>query len=749
MSTSYAVAAQALALLLGGALLAGPARGQEAVERAVDEAVGRGSERAAGRPGRVPGASAGPTASGSSRPTRRARPAEARRAARPRPATLVTRRELNERAVQTLEQAVAYTPESSVDTNPYDPRGDGIDIRGFDTTYNAIYRDGLLVSAANLAVPRIEPYGLDNVAVLRGPAAGVYGFNSPAGILNVTTKRPQFEPFGEVQLQAGNFGRYQGNFDVGGPVAGSDGTVAYRLTGVLREAGTFIPGGRDDRVYIAPAVTWKPDADTTLTVLGEYLSARLPSNPSYFYYRGYDVSRIYQGDPGFGTFRQDQYRIGYALEHRFAPDLIARQNVRYLALNNDFAALYTFYSDDEGVRRGTPRVERYGAQYRNNFASFTVDNQVEGRIETGPVGHTVTVGADYTHFDFKSRIGSLDTARRAPLDLRAPVYGLPVARPALVERGLQSYDQAGVYLQEQAKWDRFVLTLGGKYTWLSSRTTPVRDNRAGEPSIVEPATEQTKASFTYRVGLNYLLTPDIVPFVSYATTFAPQPGFIALVPVPPVKGDQLDGGVKFAIPEANITGSVSGFNINQDLRIERNLSQVFFQFAPGNAVARGVEAEMTAAVAPGTSLTLAYRHLDLRYTDQDIVLPDPRSGGLRTVRSPVDGNVVAGVPGETVTAFGTYLFPTSSPLSGLTVGGGLRFFAASFADDRNLVRNPTVTLFDAVVAYDLAALDPRYKGLRAQVNGFNVFNRDYTICQTVFCYRGAPATVIGSLVYRW
>ena len=59
------------------------------------------------------------------------------------------------------------------------------------------------------------------------------------------------------------------------------------------------------------------------------------------------------------------------------------------------------------------------------------------------------------------------------------------------------------------------------------------------------------------------------------------------------------------------------------------------------------------------------------------------------------------------------------------------------------------TLFDALVAYDFAAIDPAYKGFRAQINANNVFDRDYFTCQAGFCYRGAPATVIGSLTYRW
>ena len=114
-------------------------------------------------------------------------------------------------------------------------------------------------------MPRIEPYGIEAATILRGPASGLYGLGSPGGILDVTTKRPVFTPFGEVQLQVGNYDRYQGNFDIGGPVEGTDGTLAYRVTGIKRQSDTFIPGGSDDRGYIAPSFTWKPSADTDLT----------------------------------------------------------------------------------------------------------------------------------------------------------------------------------------------------------------------------------------------------------------------------------------------------------------------------------------------------------------------------------------------------------------------------------------------------------------------------------------------------
>ncbi len=100
----------------------------------------------------------------------------------------------------------------------------------------------------------------------------------------MTSKRPVFAQFGEVWFQGGNFDRYQGNFDIGGPVEGSDGTMAYRLTGVARQSNTFLPGPgvRDDRFTIAPAFTWRPTADTTFTLLTEFQESNVPGNASFY-----------------------------------------------------------------------------------------------------------------------------------------------------------------------------------------------------------------------------------------------------------------------------------------------------------------------------------------------------------------------------------------------------------------------------------------------------------------------------------
>jgi iron complex outermembrane receptor protein len=643
----------------------------------------------------------------------------------PQSVSVVTREQLNDRNVQDLAQAIAYAPGVSSSVFGFDPRYDAFYIRGFSATYNGIFRDGLRLNAVGLTIPRSEPYGLEAVTILRGPASGLYGLGSPGGIVESTSKRPVFVPFGEVQFQAGNYDRFQGNFDIGGPVEGTDGTLAYRLTGVKRQSNTYLPGGDDDRSFIAPSFTWRPSSDTSFTFLSEYYESRLPGTSFFYNDPGFKVTNFYSGDPAFNHYKQQQYRIGYAFEHKFSPDLIVRQNVRYYDVNADYEYAYI-----AGLNADRTRASRGVGYYRDALSQISIDTQLESRFDTGPIRHTMVGGIDYAHYDYTRAFGF---GSAPDLNLVTLNYGQQaITRPALTTFQGQAQDQVGLYLQDQARLGRFILTLTGRHDWVFQST--VADRTTGT------AQNSTDRAFSGRVGLNYLLTDAVVPYASYATTFTPQVGVDAAGnPFKAATGDQLEGGVKYAIPGTNITAAIAGFDINQSSILRQDPTNSANQVATGAVRSRGYEMEATANFAPGTNLTLSYTHLDVRLVRQTSLVTGEA----------IDGNRLSGIPGDSFSAFTTYQFAPSSFLAGLQIGGGLRYAGTSFADDENTVRNPTVTLWDALIAYDFSALDPKYKGFRAQVNAFNIFDRSYTNCQAGFCYRGAPATVIGSLIYRW
>ncbi|MCJ2040119.1 TonB-dependent siderophore receptor [Methylobacterium sp. J-059] len=648
----------------------------------------------------------------------------------PQSVSVVTREQLNDRNVQTFSDAINYVPGAISARSGFDSRFDQIFIRGFDVLTNqGIYRDGLRVIGSGFAYPKSEPYGAEALTILRGPASGLYGLGSPGGILDITSKRPVFVPFGEVQFQAGSFDRFQGNFDVGGPLAGSDGTMAYRLTGVRREAGSFIGfGTNDDQFNIAPAFTWKPSADTTFTFLSEFQITNTPATTFYYNDPGFRATNFYMGDPRFAGLDQTQYRIGYAFEHKFTPDLIFRQNFRNYGLN-----LSAKYVDITSINAERTVAARDNGYLRAGLVQQTLDNQLEAHLVTGPVAHTVVGGVDYARYSLTSRFGSFyaDNVAVPDLNLVTRNYGQQfIATPALGAAARQTQDQVGIYLQDQAKFGNFILTVNGRYDQV------FQDTRSSPDTAVS---RQDNDAFTGRVGLGYVLAPGLVPYASYATTFTPQVGLDRNGQAfKPATGDQIEAGVKYLIPGTSIQTAFAGFEINQSSILIPDAANILFQTAGGSVRSRGFEAEATANLGPGTNLTVAYTHVDLRFVN-----------AIASTGDSINGNRVSGIPGDTYASFLTYAFPPSSLLRGLQLGGGIRYIGSSYADDLNTVRNTAVTLYDALVAYDFAALDPRYKGFRAQLNGYNIFDRNFQTCSFGFCNRNQPATVIGSLIYRW
>lgn len=644
----------------------------------------------------------------------------------PASVSVVTRENLTDRNVQTLNDAVAYTPGAEVNVFGYDPRFDSIYIRGFDTTYDGVYRDGLrLANAAGAgAIFKNEPYGFDSLTVLRGPSAATYGFGSPGGIIDITSKRPIFTQFGEVQVQYGSRDRKQLNFDVGGPVAGTKDTLAYRVTGVFRDANNF-PISPDDRIMIAPAFTYRPDGATSFTFLSEYLKAKFPGNAAFVNGPNFSVTNYRNGDPAYSTSTQTQFRVGYAFEHAFSNNLIIRQNLRYSGIDFD----WRFTQTDANLAPGVTTLPRSNGNLLEKLRNLTVDNHVEAHLNVGPTKHTLLAGLDYTHSDFNNTygFGAAPSLTIAPLN-----YGQQfIAGPQLTDHTSQGQDIVGTYLQDQAEWNRFTLTLSGRHDFVRTFTL----NTAG---VVVPTASQVGQSddaFTGRAGLNYRVIDGVHPYVSYATTFIPNLGTGANgQPFAPTRGDQKEAGIKTQIPKTNLHINGAVFEIVESNILRTDPTNISFSAPTGRVRSRGYEVEAIDNIAPGTNLVASYTHVDLRFLDN---------------QSAPTGNQLSGVPGDTVAAFAKYRFQLPGPIGGLGIGGGVRYAGWSFADDANTGVNRAYTLFDAVVSYDLAALDPRFNGVLAQVNGYNIFDRQASTCQAGFCYRVQPATVIGSLTYRW
>jgi iron complex outermembrane receptor protein len=642
----------------------------------------------------------------------------------PRSVSVVTADEIQERGgAQSYVDALSYMPGFTT-TTPQNGRSNAFGaLRGF-SVFESLYLDGMaLPTGLDRANPQVEPYGLERIEVLKGPASVLYGQGMPGGLVNMVSKRPVFEPLREVQFQHGSYDRFQTAFDFSDKVDAA-GTLAYRLTGLLQDSGTQLDFVDDDRIYVAPAFTWKPDDDTSFTLLTHYRKntgadqyASLPNDIAPFV-----PTNRFGGEPGFDRNDTEQYSVGYEFNHRFNDVWQVTQTGRFLQADVDYrylqAAELTGNPDLPGEATRTAYV------LDERLKAWTFDTRTQADFQSGALGHKFVAGVDYRKQNSKNRSGYYYNGG-PPIDLLNPVYGLPLPEYEYSGAAAEQVEQIGLYGQEQVKWDNWILSLGGRYDWATSITDI-------EGTDYDNSTDDT--AFTSNAGLLYLFDNGLAPYVSFSQSFKPEAGSdVTRTPFKPTRGEQYEVGVKYQPLDYNAFITVSAFQITQDNMLTADLENAEFQKQIGQARVRGLEVETKASLAQ-FDLTAAYSYLDSQITKDTY-------GN--------EGNRLAYVPEHTASAWVDYHF-RSATLDGLSLGTGVRYVGSFYGDNENTVINDDATYLDLTGKYDFGRRWNHLNGLMLDVSVTNVTDRKTLICDGPWgCEWGKRRTAYATLSYKW
>lgn len=641
----------------------------------------------------------------------------------PQSVSIVTRDQIRNTGAQSVAESLSYTAGVTSQSPIFTRIADDFMVRGFNvaTGNTGNLRDGMKLQS-NVYDGSQEPYGLERVEVVKGAASVLYGQLGPGGMINAVSKRPTPTRFGEMNIEYGSYNRRLISGDIGGPLT-PDGQFSYRLTGLLRKSETQVDHVGDDKIYIAPALTWTPSAATSLTLLGYYQQIRTRFAPPmpYANTRFNQIPRkLFIGEPGYDRFDSDQYAVGYLFEHAFTDTLKLRHSLRYF--HADVAWDYLSF----GGLRADGRTLNRGVSDRDESSSgLTTDTSLEAKFETGPVRHTVIAGLD-------SYRRTYDTHRRGgsagPLDIYAPVYGTTFPTLGSVDNGTDNLsNQYGVYLQDQMKIaDKWVLVLGGRHDWANTRVRRYANNAVSRFD---------DGAFTGRAGLVYLFDNGFAPYVSYSQSFEPQIQTDRLGNAfKPTEGEQYEAGIRYQPPGTNLMFSAAVYDLKQkNVLTPDPVAPFAFSVQTGEVRSRGVELEAKASFER-LNLVAAYSYTDARTTKSN----DPATLGQR----------VELVPYHSVALWADYDL-SGFGLKGLRIGGGARYLSGTnligFAYDV-----PGRTILDAMLSYDFEAVSPALKGMALQVSAKNLLDKQYITCAgATGCRYGDPRTVSASLSYRW
>jgi len=185
----------------------------------------------------------------------------------PQSLSVVGAQQIQDQGATTLQETLRYVPGVYADAYGADSRGDYPRMRGADPD---IFLDGLRLSDAwRFGENRLDPYTLERVEILKGPSSMLYGQTSVAGLINAVSKRPQEETYREVGIEVGSFDRVRFQTDMTGKLT-EDGRWLYRFIGVGQQADMQTDFVDNDRVLIAPSITYKPSTSTILTLMAKY-----------------------------------------------------------------------------------------------------------------------------------------------------------------------------------------------------------------------------------------------------------------------------------------------------------------------------------------------------------------------------------------------------------------------------------------------------------------------------------------------
>ncbi|MDB5620058.1 TonB-dependent siderophore receptor [Tardiphaga sp.] len=642
----------------------------------------------------------------------------------PQAITVIGAEQIRDQKPQKFDEVLRYSPGVVGGYFGADVRNDWYLIRGFKADDNSTFLDGMQLFSTAFATWKLQPTNLERVEVLRGPASVLYGGSSTGGIVNAVSKLPTFEPIRYIETGVNNYGNGYVSFDVGGPIAvpAQNGALAYRVVGQVKGGETQTDFTPDNNYFIAPSLTWKPDADTSFTLLAS--ASRNESRVQNFLpYEGTVTAapygRISTGffgsQPSLDKFTREQEMIGYLFEKRLSENVTFRQNARYGHTDVNLTTLQGLGTDAAGD------LSRLYFTTHGVADQANLDNQLEYRFATGDVQHTTLFGLDLRHYSINDYQASLYPA--ASINVINPVYTNTPYTGAAYRDGTLTQKQIGLYAQDQIKWNRFTLVLSGRNDFV----TTTDESRLGAGSNAS----RDDSKFSGRAGLIYNFDNGIAPYVSYATSYNPLTGVVFSTGAIrlPETGQQTEVGLKYQPAGFNGHFGAALFDLTRQNTPSVDFTNSLLSSQLGEVRSRGIELEAVANPLPGLKLVASHTAYNIEITQE--------------AASYLVGKVPVNTPRQMTSGWADYTFQTG-PLAGFGLGGGVRYIGASFADANNLFVVPSFVLGDLAVHYE-------WQNWRAAVNVQNVGDETYvaSCANTTSCFYGDRRRVSASLGYKW
>ena len=635
----------------------------------------------------------------------------------PRSVDVVTAQQIYEQGADSVEEALRYTPGVSTAAYGLDDRSDWYTTRGFNPT---TFHDGLLARYGYYNDVKPEPFLLDRVEVLRGPASGLYGNGEVGGVVNTESKTAaNFSGENLVRIGFSDPRSTELEADFGG-VLNEAGTLSYRIVGMVRDGTTQVDKSRDDAYAIAPSITWSPNADTEVTLL--YTRQEKKGSPLIQFASIYGTlypspdgrylpDSLFVGEPGFDRYDATRDSLTLSADHRISDIWSVSGRARWLKAESDYDHAWWAFDNYPTRYNSDGTVNRTFYASEKSLRTLSFDAYATADWDLGGWEMQTVIGASYAEGDYDDDAGYATTT--TAIDPFDPVYtGAPAVD--IVDTPGSYLEEWGVYVQHRATFaERLHVDGGLRFAGIET----------GEASgtFTDSTVNAEDEAWTGNLAVLYELPNGIAPYVSYAESFRQEivDADVDGDTFEPTRGEQYEIGVKYQPEGTDDLYTLAVYDITKSNLTEADPANPGFQIQTGEATSRGVEASLR-------------KHLGDFRIDASAMVQDTEN---------VDGYTIATVPEKLASVWATWA-PSEGAYDGLSAGLGVRYTGEKW-DGTDTVRTPSTTLVDARLAYQW----DRYE---AALNVTNLADdRTVSFCGVSECYFGEGREVSVSLAARF
>ncbi len=652
----------------------------------------------------------------------------------PQSVEIVNRRLLDSQAVFSLKDALNNVTAVSVAQG--EGRRDQFFIRGF-SAINDQFVDGIRDDALYYR----DLSNIEQVEVIKGPTAVLFGRGSSGGIINRVTKKPNvFERIGSAEVNFGSYGLKRGMFDFGQPIVQDK--LAFRFVGSYEKAGSFRHFYFQDRYNIAPSIAWKPTEKTDITFQFEYLNNRRlpdrgipslqdrPANVPIGSYYGFpeldeitskvnsQAIRFEHQINDFWTIRNVFRRIGYDTSF----DSTFPNGVCLLQPNNSCTTSIPNNVAVTDSRLRLRRLEYYARDVQENYFNQT---EAVGIINTFGIQHTILAGVELGWQDKDAIFFRNGSA--SPVTLFNPILTRPTNNGIATADNNFKGQIFGVYFQDQIAFNKnWKALIGVRYDRFKQELDDFL------PANIDLG--RTDKEWSPRIGLVYQPSDWLSFYGSYTRSFQPSGENLSLAANNVELGPELTRNY-----EAGAKATFQPFRLNATLavfRLERNNIKTTDPQNPARLLLVGEQRtdgiELTVSGSPFRKLNVyaGYALLDARITKSNNV-----SAGVL-----LQGKLAQLTPRNSGNLWLTYQLPKQ-----FTLGFGGYARSKIFTSTNNLVTLPGYARFDASLSW---RSENHYE---IAFNLKNIFNRKYyeTAHNDLQITPGSPVNGSITLRYRW